>query len=69
MYMYSCSFDKAASTKAASTKLYQLLTSKCQLLEMASKFELSAPVPKCGRRLLPRAPEIHMLEIRNTVIL
>ena len=32
MYMYSCSFDKAASTKAASTKLYQLLTSGCQLV-------------------------------------
>ena len=28
----TCSFDKAASTKAASTKLYQLLTSGCQLL-------------------------------------
>ena len=28
----TCSFDKAASTKAASTKLYQLLTSGCQLV-------------------------------------
>ena len=31
-YICTCSFDKAASTKAASTKLYQLLTSRCQLL-------------------------------------
>ena len=31
-YICTCSFDKAASTKAASTKLYQLLTSGCQLV-------------------------------------
>ena len=31
-YICTCSFDKAASTKAASTKLYQLLTTGCQLL-------------------------------------